>query len=297
MYNKLFTKILDSSIWLAPDPHRLVWITLIAAMDQNGYAAFACAENLASRARVSVDETKAAIAAFEGPDPYAPEQEFEGRRIERVDGGWFVLNAEKYRNLVTRAVANEQAKLRMQRYRERKAIQSVTQPLRSVTPSYHIKSDHQSKTDTQKPAYEKNPLPPDWAQQLSAVYPRRSGPSGIGGTKTMLKIRAALLEDPWQTILDGAQRYADYCDKAGKTGSEFVKTAATFIEERAYREEFLFQQPRDPAEAARAERESERERNAELRGKQYGMSRLQHESVAAFETRIACASIGKRQQG
>ena len=67
MYNKLFTKILDSSIWLAPDPHRLVWITLISAMDENGYAAFACAENLANRARVAVDDTKAAIAAFERP--------------------------------------------------------------------------------------------------------------------------------------------------------------------------------------------------------------------------------------
>ena len=35
MYNKLFTKILDSSIWLAPDPVRLVWITLLAAMDES----------------------------------------------------------------------------------------------------------------------------------------------------------------------------------------------------------------------------------------------------------------------
>lgn len=142
MYNKLFTKILDSSIWLAPDPHRLVWITLIAAMDQNGYAQFACAENLASRARVSTDETKAAIASFEAPDPYAPEQEFQGRRIERIEGGWFILNAEKYRNIVTRAVANEQSRLRMQRHR---AKNGVTQTLRSVTPSVSVSvSNHQN---------------------------------------------------------------------------------------------------------------------------------------------------------
>jgi hypothetical protein len=144
MYNKLFTKILDSSIWLAPDPHRLVWITLIAAMDQNGYAQFACVENLAARARVSVDETRAAIAAFEAPDPYAPEQDFDGRRIERIQGGWFVLNAEKYRNIVTRAVANEQARVRMQKHRAKHA---VTQPLRSVTPSGSVSlSNHQNQS-------------------------------------------------------------------------------------------------------------------------------------------------------
>jgi hypothetical protein len=142
MYNKLFTKILDSSIWLAPDPHRLVWITLIAAMDQNGYAQFACAENLAARARVSLENTKAAILAFEAPDPFAPEQEFDGRRIERIEGGWFVLNAEKYRNIVTRAVANEQARQRMKKHRDKNA---VTQQLRSVTPSGSVSlSNHQN---------------------------------------------------------------------------------------------------------------------------------------------------------
>lgn len=109
-------------------------------MDQNGIAQFACVENLAARARVSNEDTAAAVKAFESPDPYAPTQEYEGRRIERIEGGWLVLNAEKYRQIVTRAVANEQAKQRMRKYRERGA---VTQPLRSVTPSdqNHIKSN------------------------------------------------------------------------------------------------------------------------------------------------------------
>ena len=145
MYNKIFTKILDSSIWLAPDPHRLVWITLIAAMDQNGYAQFACIENLAARARVSVDDTRSAVTVFESPDPFAPEQEFEGRRIERIDSGWLsgwlVLNADKYRNIVTRAVANEQAAARMRKHREKNA---VTQQLRTVTPSGSLSVSQES---------------------------------------------------------------------------------------------------------------------------------------------------------
>lgn len=139
MYNKIFTKILDSSIWLAPDPHRLVWITLIAAMDSQSIATFACPENLAARARVSLEDTLDAIKAFESPDPYDPSQEFEGRRIERVPGGWLILNGERYRNLVTRAVATEQSRLRMQRFRDKQSkLRNVTQPLQPVTPSVSV---------------------------------------------------------------------------------------------------------------------------------------------------------------
>jgi hypothetical protein len=137
MYNKLFTKILDSSIWLAPDPQRIVWITLIAAMDRYGVAQFACAENLAARARVDINDTKVAILAFESPDPLDPTQEFEGRRIERIPGGWLVLNAEKYRDMVTAAVAAEKTKERVRRHREaKKAAVTVGNGLqRLVTPS------------------------------------------------------------------------------------------------------------------------------------------------------------------
>ena len=136
MYNKLFTKILDSSVWLAPDPHRLVWITLIAAMDQYSVANFACAENLAARARVSLADTEAAIRAFEAPDPRGEDQEFDGRRIERVLGGWLLLNGEKYRSLVNRAVATEQSRLRMQRHRDK--LRNVAQRLQPVTPSVSV---------------------------------------------------------------------------------------------------------------------------------------------------------------
>lgn len=142
MYNKLFTKILDSSIWLAPDPQRIVWITLIAAMNRHGVAEFACPENLAARARVSVEDTKKAIEAFESPDPYGPNQEHEGRRIERIDGGWLILNADKYRAIVTAAVATEKTRERVRKHREAKKAAACNGMKRSVTPSEHIISNH-----------------------------------------------------------------------------------------------------------------------------------------------------------
>jgi hypothetical protein len=163
MYNKLFTKILDSTIWLEPDAHRIVWITFLAAMDEDGYVAFASVANVANRARVSLEAAATAIKAFESPDPHGTDQPHEGRRIERVESGWMVLNAAKYRDMVTRIVAREQTRLRNIAYRDRKRQQkagvtdhdasvtdsdaSVTAARRSVTPSEAVSV---SDTDTEK---------------------------------------------------------------------------------------------------------------------------------------------------
>lgn len=144
MYNKLFTKILDSTIWLAPDGHRLAWVTMIAAMDEDGNAMFASAGNLAARARITREQAEAAIVAFEGPDPDGSDQEFEGRRIERIPGGWHLLNAAKYREMVTKIVARENTRQRTAKWRSDKAARdasvtigdaSVTPCLQCVTPS------------------------------------------------------------------------------------------------------------------------------------------------------------------
>ena len=86
MYNKIFHKILDSSVWLETTPTRIVWITLLAAMDQDGFAHFSAVENLAARARVTLDEAKGAVECFLAPDPNSANPANEGRRIERVPG-------------------------------------------------------------------------------------------------------------------------------------------------------------------------------------------------------------------
>ena len=119
MYNQLFTKILDSSIWLEPTTTRLVWITLLAAMDEDGFCEFASAGNLAHRARVDVTECNAALLCLESPDMNSSDPDNDGRRIERVPGGWMVLNARKYKGLTTRYKSKEQTRLRVQRFRER----------------------------------------------------------------------------------------------------------------------------------------------------------------------------------
>lgn len=136
MYNQLFTKILDSSLWLEPDPTRIVWVTLLAAMDETGFCSFASVRNLAHRARVTDEECNAAVTVLEGPDANSSDPDNEGRRIERVPGGWMVLNAPKYKKITTRNKSKEQTKLRVQKHRARKTCNApVTQCNDSVAPS------------------------------------------------------------------------------------------------------------------------------------------------------------------
>jgi hypothetical protein len=120
MYNKLYTKILDSSIWLEPNPTRIVWITFLAAMDEDGFAQFSSIRNLANRAMVAVEDAEAAVKTLESPDGESGNKDHEGRRIERVDGGWMILNAFLYRDIVTRTEKLRLNRERVSRYRAKK---------------------------------------------------------------------------------------------------------------------------------------------------------------------------------
>lgn len=136
MYNKLFTKILDSTIWLEPDHTRIVWITLLAAMDEDGFVEFPSIKVLAHRAIVSVEDAEAAIATLSSPDPHSGSSEHEGRRIEVVQGGFVVINAKKYRSLSTREKKRAQTAERVRRHREKKQCNAhVTQCNDFETPS------------------------------------------------------------------------------------------------------------------------------------------------------------------
>ena len=146
MYNKLFTKILDSTIWLEPDSTRLVWITFLAVMDEDGFVALSSVGNVAARARVSPEDAERAVRALESPDSIDSAQEHEGKRIERVPYGWMVLNAGKYRELIRRETAKEQTRARVARHRERHRNAGVTQANEKLTTSVAVAVSETSKS-------------------------------------------------------------------------------------------------------------------------------------------------------
>ena len=167
MYNKLFTKILDSTIWLESNPTRIVWITFLACMDEDGFVALSSVGNVAARARVTMEEAEDAIKALESPDTSEPNQDFEGRRVERVPYGWMVLNSGKYRDIIKRETVKEQTRARVAKHRAKKAGNAVvTHANEKLTPS---DTDTDTDTDTET-------LPPS-SKSASPVPPASSAPT------------------------------------------------------------------------------------------------------------------------
>lgn len=119
---KLHGEILNSSIWLEDQPTRLLWITLLAMADENGVVQ-ASVGGLAHRARISREECEAGIAVLTGPDPDSRDGT-TGERIEKVPGGWLVLNHANYRDRQTDAQAKTAA--RVAKHRAAKKARSVT---------------------------------------------------------------------------------------------------------------------------------------------------------------------------
>lgn len=125
-YTKLFASITDSTIWEAPDTTRLVWITMLAMADQDGYVG-ASVPGLAARARVSLEDCVTALDTFRAPDEWSRSKDYDGRRIIDADGGWLLLNHAKYRAIRDAEARREQARLAMAKLRaERKEAAPVT---------------------------------------------------------------------------------------------------------------------------------------------------------------------------
>jgi hypothetical protein len=117
-YTKLFSSILASTIWREDNDTRIVWITLLAMADRDGIVE-GSVPGLADLARVSVPAALAAIEKLSAPDEYSRSMEQEGRRIEKVDGGWRIVNYEKYRFRGSAEEAREKNAERKRRQRER----------------------------------------------------------------------------------------------------------------------------------------------------------------------------------
>lgn len=97
-FTKLFNSITESTVWCEPDRTRLVWITMLAMADRHGRV-WASIPGLANRARVPVEDCRTAIDTFLAPDRDSRTDLNEGRRIEPIDGGWRLLNHQKYRDI------------------------------------------------------------------------------------------------------------------------------------------------------------------------------------------------------
>lgn len=138
-YTKLFNSIVTSTVWVEPNPVRIVWLTMLALADRNGCVAGSI-PGLASVARVSVKECEDAISKFLGPDTYSRTKEYEGRRIAEIDGGWLLLNHAKFRAIRDEEARREQTREATRRYRSKKEVSEHAHVSQGEPPSSHAEA-------------------------------------------------------------------------------------------------------------------------------------------------------------
>jgi len=137
-FAKVFESILESSLSLESPATRWVFLTFILLRDRH-HEVRRSSFSISNRAHIPLYETEKAIACLCSPDPNSRGKDHDGRRLLPIDGGWFVVNGEYYRKLMSDEDKREKDTLRQQKKRERDShalSHSVT-----PRPSCHVLSE------------------------------------------------------------------------------------------------------------------------------------------------------------
>lgn len=122
-YTKLFSDIVDSSIWDEDAETCKVWVTLLALSDASGYVR-GSAGWLAGKAKVSVQHCEFSLNKFKNPDPRSRTPDNDGRRIEQLEDGWLILNYISFRERLSSDPKAAATRARVQKHREQQALRN-----------------------------------------------------------------------------------------------------------------------------------------------------------------------------
>ena len=280
---KLDAGILNSTIWvLRPDLEIFITALLMAypvelteptptikirTLDDDDFVippgwygmVEAAGPGLVDRARIDIADGMKALERLASPEPDSRSQDFEGRRLVRVDGGYIVLNFMRYRDK-DHTAAERQRRLRERRKAGKSVTRDVvtvtrdvTHSLRDVTPALRDSNvmshsqrsdsrDHRSDTDSDidpssAPPTERPPTP---AERIYDAYPRK-----VGKRSAIASITAAIKRHPADKILAATTAYASAVAKWPSSDLRFVPHPATWINGGRYED--------DPATWARNE--------------------------------------------
>jgi hypothetical protein len=172
-WTKLFSSIVTSSVWCESHTTVRVWVAMLAQADADGVVE-GSVPGFANLAHVTVDEMRAAVATLSSPDPDSRTPDNEGRRIERIEGGWRVLNYARYRQ---RAQEKEGSKApAMRAYRARRKAE-------------------------QEQAAAGNALPPEVTSYPEERRERRDTDNGLRKTDMSASADVVLVFEHWRRVM------------------------------------------------------------------------------------------------
>ena len=147
-FTKLFSGLVHSTVWREEMHVKVVWITMLALADRNGYV-LASMPGLADASRVSLDQCEDALRRLSAPDKHSRTKEHEGRRIKEIDGGWALYNYIKYRNL--RDDENRRQQLREAQGRFREKHKDVIKVIRGNPRSAQAEAEAEAEERKEEP--------------------------------------------------------------------------------------------------------------------------------------------------
>lgn len=221
-YTKLFSEIIGSTIWDEEPYIKIVWITMLAMKDDR-HEVKASIPGLAHLARVSRDQCEIALEKFLSPDPDSRSQENEGRRIEEIDGGWHVLNGEKYRKQRSEEERKEYMRTYMQRYRKDSSVKFTLANVSNVSPT------EQNRTD--KIITKNNAIYSESFLEFWKHYPKRLDKDRCFKIWTKNKLESIL-----PTILGAISKEKEnpqWCDEEGR----FIPNPTTWLNQKRWEKE------------------------------------------------------------
>ena len=146
-FTKLERGILMSSILAEPGDVFKTFMILLAACDADSIARISPVF-IANAGKMPLEVVHEALAKHEAPDPDSRSQAEEGRRIRRVDGGYFIINYEHYRT----GNPNSPEAIRARKFRNRKkegALRNVTSRDVTLPPSSSSSSSSEDLNTTE----------------------------------------------------------------------------------------------------------------------------------------------------
>lgn len=125
-FTKLFSDIVDSSIWNENHATCRVWITLLALSNADGFVR-GSDDWLRGKSKTTPEECTEAIRILSSPDKESRSKDYEGRRIEVLEDGFLILNYLKFRDMLSPSEQATRSRERVRKHRERyKALRNAT---------------------------------------------------------------------------------------------------------------------------------------------------------------------------
>lgn len=207
-FAKLDVGIVDSTLWMKPHDALRVWICLLAKCDSYGIVR-AAAPAVAHLCFVTLERFEEIIEDFCSPDEHSRSKDGEGRRLQKIDGGWMIVNYLRYRDMMQRKAASHAD--RQARYREKLKARDAR-----VTASVTGDTEGEEEAEGEVEAEAEK----DRSEKATSIVGPRGGPTKRDHQKAELDWR---IDQTWKAHLE--QRRLFYSHFDGRVPPEPTLTA------------------------------------------------------------------------